>query len=827
MRNKLIKFACVLCMLFSCVTLANAESLTDIQESKYQEEINTICGLGIMEETDYGIFSPDEYLTREDAAKAVARLMAFDGYVGKSMSYSDVPEESSDKVYIDTLASMGIMVGYDDKYFGYGEAITKKQFQSVLLRATGYMALSDIMSFEEMLNRSEIMDGISIPDGNITRESAAIILHNALETEEISHNLSEAGGFEKNGTVLENRLKLEKIEGVVTGNSITRLSSVGGVGEGCVEIDSVKYDVVADGADELLGYPVVAYYSITDDEIRYMYRDEAEYDVIEVYDYDIAKLETDGERVNLTYQKGESTKKETFTIDDNILKNGSAIAALTNENIAINMGKLVVVELKNGLKNVFIESYTNYIVEYVNTDTYTIVDRITRDEIDLNPENKKVTFNKFGYEVEFEQIGIGDVLSVYDNSNEPRMLKVYISDDKEEGSVTNVDEDYVYINAKAFRPAKGVELGKYIGVYTGIFYIDCEGRVAGLDETLDTSVRYGYLIKMLFDIENQDGEYLRIWLLNDQGSVDEYLASKKIKIDDQRVYDDWESFDVKNYRNADGSHKGQVVKYQLNHEGRIARLYTENMGEQGPKGDAAFKIQSYRRNSMGMFYNNTLSFFMDADTVIFTVPSEYTEKYSKYSIKALSSFLEMSAHNCKSYDLDDYKIAGAVVITSGESVDEYSKVMAVNSVYKTINADDDEVYCIKGVYDKKEVQYELSDEVTGVKKGDIMQINVADDGVVVSVNVASNAETQSEIIPSDDFHNDFALGTLYGIEGDYMRINYGSESLILKLTGNTSYYTYSKDSGRFEVADKNSMKIYKNVFVKITTGLAVDVISFD
>lgn len=829
MIKKLLQFLSVTCVLLSMsAVLVSADKLEDIEESKYKEEINIVYGLGIMDETDYGMFSPNEYLTREEAAKAVARLMAFDGYTGKNMSYVDVADEAEEKPYIDALSAMGIMVGYNDKLFGYGDSVSVKQFQTILLRATGYTALSSIMSFEQMLDRSGLMDGISLAEGEITREAAACILCNALETEEISHDLTNEGEYVKNGTVLENRLRLEEISGVVTGNSITRLSSAGGVEENAVEIDSVKFDVAFEGADEMLGYPIIAYNSLDNEEIVYMYKDEKGYETTVVNDYNINKLVTDGVNVTLSYKENERNKTEVFTIKDNVLKNSSAISELTNESIAVNMGKVVIVELKSGKRNVFIESYENYIVGYVNTKDYIIVDKTTGSEIDFNPADKTVIYSKFGYDVDFSQISIGDVISVYDSKSKPGFIRVFISDDKEEGSVTNVDEEYVYINSKAFRPAKGVDLGKYVGIYTGIFYIDSEGRVAGMDEEVDTSVRYGYLIKVFFDIEKQDTDPLKLTILDDTGVIKEYLAAKKIKIDGVAVYEDWDSFSTDPFRNSDRSHKGQLVKYQLNYEGRVSRLYTQNDTELGPVArDTDFIEQGYRKNSYGMFHNNTISYFLSGDTVMFLVPDKYSEKTSQYSVINTSYFPELSWHKCMAYDVDEYKLAGALLVTIKGTVDAYSTVLMVNSVYKGINADDDVVTFVKGMRDKKEVIYELDSGVTAPQKGDIIQVSCIDD-VINTINPMASATDIADEAPVDDFHNDKALGTLAGIKGEHMRIEFGGGAdLAVRLTNNTSYYIWCNETGRFEAADKNSMKMYKKVFTKITTGNAVDVVLFD
>ena len=90
------------------------------------------------------------------------------------------------------------------------------------------------------------------------------------------------------------------------------------------------------------------------------------------------------------------------------------------------------------------------------------------------------------------------------------------------------------------------------------------------------------------------------------------------------------------------------------------------------------------------------------------------------------------------------------------------------------------------------------------------------------------AESISDLVPRDDFHYDFAIGAIYGISGDYLRLDFANNtSLSTKLTNNTQYYIYRKDRKVFELADKNSMTIGQKALVQVLTGYAANVFVFD
>ena len=839
MRKKLTALITAVCMISASVGLISssaAEQFSDISENKHSVAINTVCGLGIMEEADYGLFFPDNTVTRGEAAMAVGKLMKYDWYLDGETTFVDVPAGVEETVYINTLKSMEIMVGYSDEYFGYNDVVTAEQFETILLRATGYMGLKDLMSKSEMLVKADFLDNVELSGtDSLTRAVMAQLLYNCLETEEIS--IDYKGTYSADGTVLENRHGLKKIMGTVTANSRTRLSSTGGAGVLGIEIDSVKYSTSYAQADELLGYPVVAYCEIDTDDIKYMHINSSRCTVIEVPDYDIEDITTDGANVTVKYEYDSKMEVETFGINDNILYNGTAISELTNSSVAINMGGIKIVELNSGVRNVFIESYTNYVVQYVNTDSNTFVDKLTRKTISLDFDDD-IKFYKFGYETAFDQINAGDVISVYDNNNkQSRYITVYISNDTETGKVTGCDGEFVYINGKTYRVAKGVDLTEYIGRFAGPFYIDVNGRVVGADEANNTGMKYGCLVKIMYDealvySAGGDKDFLTFKILESSGQIIDYPASDKLRINEQNVYKDWENFPFDLFK-KNGAYVNQLIKYQVNYEGKITSIYTENTDfEDSPQAKTGYFAYRYRRNSGGMFYGDTMisqtspGFFINSSTLIFAVPSAYTGNPADYKVMSPSSFLEMEVYESKPYDVNEYSVAKALMVTSAERVTDSAALFGVNKVLSMANSDDEIVQGIEGVSSKSVAKYELRPNVTTqVKKGDIMQINVDESGKVNAVNVIVNAESMGDIIPKDDFHNDFAVGTLFGVDGDYLRLDFANKtSLSLKLTNNTRYYVYKKDKQIFEVADKNSLTMGKKVCVLVLTGYAGDVI---
>ena len=288
---------------------------------------------------------------------------------------------------------------------------------------------------------------------------------------------------------------------------------------------------------------------------------------------------------------------------------------------------------------------------------------------------------------------------------------------------------------------------------------------------------------------------------------------------------------------SNGEYFNQLIKFQIDYEGKITSIYTENQSfDDSPQANADnYADYRYRSKSGAMYCSNTMidanspGFFVDASTIVFTVPSEYTGLDSDYKVTSVSSFREMSTYYGKAYDMNEYSVAKALMITASNKVLVDSPMVGVDDTVMVLSSDMDVVPGIKAVGGNKVAKYELHHNVnTQINKGDIMQISVDEDGKVNAVNVVANAESISELIPIDDFHNDYAIGTIYGISGDYLRLDFANNtSLSVKLTNATQYCIYRKDRKKFEIADKKSMSIKEKAVVQVVQGYAVSVFMID
>lgn len=80
-----------------------------------------------------GLFLPDKAITREEVAKVLYHL-AGDGDVTQNVKFTDVYEDRWSYEYINKLASMGIINGYENNEFRPQNAISRAEIVTLLQR---------------------------------------------------------------------------------------------------------------------------------------------------------------------------------------------------------------------------------------------------------------------------------------------------------------------------------------------------------------------------------------------------------------------------------------------------------------------------------------------------------------------------------------------------------------------------------------------------------------------------------------------------------------------------------------------------------------------
>ncbi len=151
---------------------------------KIAEKLNK---LGILTGDGNGNLNLDDDLKRQDMVVIISRLHKEEN-TAKSYpvvnKFDDFTQENSYyQSYISWAVNKKLIEGVGNNKFGFDDAVTVKQFQTVLLRALGYTEeakLSDsIPDIAKKIGLMEGVSGLSYKD-NLTRGDMAVMIYNAL-----------------------------------------------------------------------------------------------------------------------------------------------------------------------------------------------------------------------------------------------------------------------------------------------------------------------------------------------------------------------------------------------------------------------------------------------------------------------------------------------------------------------------------------------------------------------------------------------------------------------------------------------------------------------
>ena len=217
--KKFLSLVLALVMTMSLVTVsAGAKDFNDsdkISDIAYEEAVNVMSEMGIIDGYKDGNFQPQGTLTRGAAAKIIACMMlgktTAESLGTQAAPFKDVPVGSTFAGYIAYCVESGIIDGYSDGTFRPGNTLTGFAFLKMLLTALGYD--SAIEGYANNANWTVNVAGrakqVGLLDGNdnfvgtkaATREEACLYAVNALQATLVEYS-DKGSSITINGAVI-------------------------------------------------------------------------------------------------------------------------------------------------------------------------------------------------------------------------------------------------------------------------------------------------------------------------------------------------------------------------------------------------------------------------------------------------------------------------------------------------------------------------------------------------------------------------------------------------------------------------------------------------
>ena len=195
--KKFLSLVLALVMTMSLVTIsAGAKDFTDGDKIQYNEAIDVVSAVKIVDGYADGSFNPQATLTRGAAAKIICNLI-LGPTTAASLSadaapYKDVPADNNFAGYIAYCSKAGIINGYADGTFKPGNTLTGYAFMKMLLGALGYdAAIEGFVGNNWSIQVAKTALGIGLDKGMVdsfnglkavTREEACLFAFNTLKS---------------------------------------------------------------------------------------------------------------------------------------------------------------------------------------------------------------------------------------------------------------------------------------------------------------------------------------------------------------------------------------------------------------------------------------------------------------------------------------------------------------------------------------------------------------------------------------------------------------------------------------------------------------------
>ena len=694
MRNIKKVLSVILCVSLLLSMQVFALEFKDVtSDNKNSEAIDVLSSLGIIKGYEDGVFMPEKTITRAEMTTLLMRLLnlSISGTSVLDSGYTDVANNHWAVYDIKTASTMKIINGYGGGLFGPEDSVTYEQAVKMVVCMLGYES--------EALNKGGWPDGyiaqaldLGILKGAqmtqtepAPRGIIAQILYNSLEVDLMAERKSANDDTKSyyinyGHNLMTDYMRLEKVEGMVTANSKTRLDNVESeLADDQIEItykgESNQYSVGNfEEAIDMIGLTIVAYVKYDDYNINKVIQHmmaKSKLEMVEIAAEDI--VDFDSSKLRIVNEKTGKTVDYKISNSAVYMYNGKAIDEeyLFEEDLAIpEIGSVTLVDSGSGYDYIEIESYKNYVVKSVDSSEYLIyldntVGNISETSI-YAPVDKKldysVSIKKNGNDIALSSIKKGNIISVKETVSEAQIgiqnIEILVSDTKATGKITEEDSEYVKVEGKEYGISPSLDgttlASKIVYGASGTFYIDAFGDIAYAEFSTGGAYKYGYVINAGMKSSGEGNEAnIRIFDYT-SGTSKLFDFHSRVKINEEDATDNLEDVIIaleeaaEELDDASGSNMtyAQPIKYLLNNQGRISEIITVNSSNDETMQDISYNDEGVYNSTNKYFDMGSQNVKIDSKTIIIEVPLNRfdTAGYAKRSVSYFKNKFPYEIH---------------------------------------------------------------------------------------------------------------------------------------------------------------------------------------
>ena len=834
----------------------------DIIGTKYEEAAEILGALGIMEgDAGTGNFRPEDNIIRSEMTKVAVYAIGLEDIVvssGVLTRFPDVAPSHWASGAINIGDQQGIIVGDTAGTFRPDDNVLLQEAITIIVRALGYEPKAEALGgypggYVTVASSLQLLKGITGAIGApAKRGEVAQLVFNALTVDMMEQTeFGTNSSYETvDKTLLYDYLNIEKGYGQVLATDETSLNASEGVAEGKVQIGDTVFDNSTLSAKEYLGFNVVYYARIdaSDDEktIIALRPQGSKNRTLTVVAEDIASITGgDTEDYILTYWTDESTNSKTASIvaDPSVIYNGKYSPDYDFTTQMENGGslRLVDTDVNNVYDVVFANVFTNIVVDTVSTVTGRITDKYNNSSVVLDPEEESVNYTliKDNYEITTDELNEWDVIS-YTISEDRSLIRAYVTTESILGTITSKSENGYRINKgdEVFKVASSYPYTLNVGD-SGRFYLDHEGKIAGVDAKADVSAsatgRYGYLVNAAETGTLDSDVQFKIYTID--GEVKVYGSANKIKLGDSSGL---EPVDVVSRLSDDeGTVIPQLITFTTNSSGQINRITTPTDNTEGDPAVDDFTLDADLDDVVYRSASSKLgNISVTNDTIVFDIPADAGTDTDRYAVRTKAMFTNDNEYDVLVYDLNEDYSANVVIVTSSTGVtNAENPIVIVDEIAETQNENEDEVDSLYGLSMGKDVTIDADSLGLFVKDGNPLERG---DIIQYSTNAKGEADEIRLLFDIDNKTTEFDTEVVTDLRTVYGKATKKfSDSINLSVNGtvknygirNANVYLYNSrgNTPKISVVDAADIELYEEgnevrVFLKLYKDTVEDIV---
>lgn len=730
-------------------------------------------------------FEENETVTRGYAAAAFAALASGGRSESGTPSFKDVPAGHEYAAGIAQAQNKGILDKDEDKFYPNKNVSA----EDIAVWAIRVLKQDYIIYSGSMLSAAQdmgIFKGVSYKNDNITKAQFMIILENVLNSDYIKMTGTDENGniifsIDEEESFMNNVYDIYRQDGILTGYKYASLYGDSDLEENKVQIN--RADFLTDEEIDIsnVGSYVGAYVDTeNDNKVISIWQNEKKTAVTEI---DREKFNSFSES-EIVYYSGNGTKRVRINAQIPFLYNNVYYGILDNDvvkNILPACDSVVVVDNDgdgNGdvLKAV---KYTHYIIKNVSVMKESVMFKNNGGTLEIT-DNSTVEFRFNDQKTELTGLKADDVLTVLESRrlNKSIVFNAVVTRDMEEGKITSVGDDeigeyYIIDGVKyhlsdeylKFMENDSSQEKPNIGTFVQI-YVAADGKIVGTKTESDFS--YGFVMSSSYD---DNDEIIRLKVYTVDGNAQSYYFADKVKVYNKNITEGKKMDKVRAYEQlvgAGGKMDNDVIAYTLNANGEVSSValpidrttyshgslyYPLTLDYDAAKASPSANTRMYRLLYNGVYtMNSSIPIVVrPQDEALLSDEKAYEVRSGNYwSVEHYFTPSEnLKVYNANKFYVPDFYVMSGTTSTDLSQGEGKVHMYTIANITETINEDDMPVKqlsyyengTLKNIIISDDVTfvdggvYCKADEVSDLKKGDVIQFDVNSYGEISIMRV--------------------------------------------------------------------------------------------